>query len=101
VVSATAERRLIQIARQRLALEGLDLEKAADRPIIEQRIGTSAFRALVNRDPKRRRMRLRVLIHCLNALDRLDTDHYPVRQTESRRWIPNLIPSNLWRTRDR
>jgi hypothetical protein len=101
VVGATAERRLDQIARRRLALEGLDPGNAEDRQLIESRIGTAAYRALLARNPTRGRMRLRTLVHCLDALDALDRDHYPVARPQSRRWLPNLIRSNPWRTRER
>jgi hypothetical protein len=73
------ERRLKQIARQRLTLCHLDLASPADRPEIEQLIGRRAYRLLVRSDP--RRMRLRSLLHCLDALDRLDAARDPVRWT--------------------
>ena len=96
-VGLTAERRLRQIARHRLALEGLDLQSDDQRAAIESRIGTRAYRIL--RDSGKR-PRLGSLIRCLDALDALSPDHYQPPRPRSR-VIPNLIPSNLRRTRER
>src|ERR1700733_7575942 len=58
-VGQTAEWRLKQIARQRLALLHLDLGSPTDRAEIEQLIGRRTYRILVRSG--RRRMRLRSL----------------------------------------
>lgn len=97
LVDHTAERRLQEIARRRLALEGLDLRSRAHRPAIEQRIGSRAYRALVR--PSSGRLRLRTLMHCLDMLDAIDSTHYPV-PTHGRRGDP-LIPFSLGRARER
>lgn len=96
-VGLTAERRLREIARHRLALEGLDLRNDDHRAAIERRIGTRAYRILSNSG---KRPRLRSLVYCLDVLDALDADHYPPPQPPSRR-VSNLIPSHLRRTRER
>jgi hypothetical protein len=98
-VGLTAERQLQQIARRRLALEGLDLGNADHRPAIEQRIGAASYRVLVR--PHGRMPTLRALISCLDALDALDSTHYPVPPPRSRRWDLSRIPSSLGRARER
>jgi hypothetical protein len=80
-VGHAAEWRLKQIARQRLTLCHLDLASPADRSEIEQLIGRRAYRLLVRSGP--RRMRLRSLLHCLDALDRLDEARNPVQRPRS------------------
>ena len=97
-VGLTAERRMHQIARRRLALEGLDLLNRDHRDAIERLIGGRAYRTLVH--PLGRRPRLRALLHCLDALDANDAEHYTPPQPHSRR-MPDLIPSNLRRPRER
>jgi hypothetical protein len=96
-IGLTAERRLQQIARRRLALEGLDLSSALHRAAIEQRIGRRAYRILAERG---RRPRLGSLVYCLDVLDALDSTHYTPPSPRRRR-VPHLIPLNLWRTRER
>lgn len=98
-VGLTAERRLHQIARRRLALEGLDLLNAEHRNAIEGRIGARAYRILVHRSG--RRPRLRSLVHCLDMLDALDSDHYKPPTPGAVLNMPHLIPTNLRRTRER
>jgi hypothetical protein len=78
LVGLTAERQLHQLARRRLALEGLDLQNADHRAAIESRIGTRAYRALVLE--RRRQLRLRTLMHCLQVLDALNPTYYPAPQ---------------------
>ena len=96
-VGLTAERRLRELARQRLALEGLDLLNDDHREAIERRIGRRAYRILGDRG---KRPRLGALVHCLDVLDALDPNHYPPPQPRSRS-LASLIPSNLRRTRER
>jgi hypothetical protein len=99
-VGLSAERRLQQIARRRLALEGLDLKNAEHRSAIEQHIGTPAYRVLVR--PGGRLPRLRALLSCLDALDAIDPTNYPAPQPRARRWGPlSAIPSSLGRARER
>jgi len=88
-VGLTAERRLQQLARRRLALEGLDLQNANHRVAIEGRIGTRAYRVLVL--DRRRQLRLRTLMHCLQVLDALNPTYYPTPQARlrGRRRRPN------------
>jgi hypothetical protein len=99
LVGLTAERRLHQIARRRLALEGLDLHDPDHRLAIERLIGTQAYRALVR--PKGGRLRQRTLIHSLDMLDAIDSTYYPAPQPRSRRWDLNAIPFSLGRARER
>lgn len=96
-VGLTAERRMRDLARHRLALEGLDLRNDDHRDAIERRIGTRAYRILTDSG---KRPRLRSLVYCLDVLDALDANHYPPPRPPSRR-VSNLIPSNLRRTRER
>jgi hypothetical protein len=98
-VGLTAERQLQQIARRRLALEGLDLKNADHRSAIEQRIGTRAYRVLVS--PAGRLPSLRALLNCLDALDAIDSTHYPAPQPRARRWDLPGIPFSLGRARER
>jgi hypothetical protein len=97
-IGLTAERRLRQIARHRLALEGLDLRNEDHREAIERRIGRRASRILLDSG---KRPRLGSLVHCLDALDMLDLDHYAPPEPRSRWRVAHLIPSNLRRTRER
>lgn len=80
-VGQAAQWRLKQIARQRLTLCDLHLGNPADRPEIEQLIGRRAYRTLVGNG--RHRMRLRSLVHCLDALDGLDTARNQVARPRS------------------
>jgi hypothetical protein len=80
-VGQGAEWRLKQIARQRLTLCDLDLGNPTDRPEIEQLIGRRAYRTLLSNG--RRRMRLRSLVHCLDALDGLDAARNQVTRPRS------------------
>jgi hypothetical protein len=98
-VGLTAERRLRVIARRRLALEGLDLSDPQQRPAIEQLIGRQAYRVLSTNSG--RLPTLRALLHCLDALDAIDSTHYPPPQPRSRRWGRGAIPLSLRRARDR
>ncbi len=82
LVGLTAERQVRHIARRRLALEGLDLASPEHQAAIERRIGSSAYRILTRRSP--RRLRMRTLIACLDALDALNHAYYPVPQPRSR-----------------
>jgi hypothetical protein len=59
--------RLRRIARQRLARHHLDLDNALDRSRIEQLIGRRAYVVLAR--GRRRQVRLRALLRCLDALD--------------------------------
>ena len=59
------------VARRRLAARHLDLREPNDRAQIEQLIGRRAYLLLVSRP--RRRPYLRSLVHCLDALDALET----------------------------
>lgn len=98
-VGLTAELRLQQIARRRLALEGLDLNNAEHRSAIEQLIGASAYRVLVR--PGGRLPSLRALLSCLNALDAIDSTNYQAPQRRARRWDLPGIPFSLGRARER
>ncbi len=80
-VSLTAERQLRNIARTRLALEGLELANPEHRHAIELHIGTSAYRILTRTSP--RRVRMRTLISCLDALDALNPTYYPAPRRRS------------------
>ncbi len=95
-VGLTAQERLRQIARRRLALEGLDLGNAEHRSAIERRIGAGAYRVLVS--SQGRVPRLRALLNCLDALDSI---HYPAPQPRARRWDLPGIPLHLGRTHER
>ncbi len=75
-VGLAAERELRQVARHRLALEGLDLGDPAQRGAIERRIGASAYRALTRR--RWGRLRLASLARVLDALDALNPVYYPL-----------------------
>ncbi len=77
-VGLAAQERLQQIARRRLALEGLDLNNAEHRAAIERRIGAGAYRALASSNG--RVPRLRTLLSCLDVLDALDSTRYPAPQ---------------------
>jgi hypothetical protein len=98
-VGLTAERQLQQIARRRLALEGLDLSNAQQRSAIESRIGTQAYRVLVNR--RGRVPSLLALVKCLDALDAIDPSRYPQPQQRARRWALPGIPFGLGRAHGR
>ncbi|HTU86256.1 MAG TPA: hypothetical protein VMF57_11830 [Solirubrobacteraceae bacterium] len=67
LVGRTAEWRLQEIARRRLALEGLDLNNPDHGPAIERRIGRPAYKVLTR--SHKRRLRRRTLVRCLDALD--------------------------------
>jgi hypothetical protein len=67
----TAPRRVVAIARRRLALQHLDLSNPGHRRQIEQLLGRRAYRS-VTRSAYRRGMRVRSLVHCLDVLDTLD-----------------------------
>jgi hypothetical protein len=99
LVGLTAERRLHEIARRRLALEGLDLQNADQRLAIESRIGAPTYRILMGR--KGGRLRLRTLTYCLDAIDAIDSNHYPMPQPRARRWTLQSIPFTLGRARER
>jgi hypothetical protein len=81
-VGRAAEWRLRQIARHRLALEGLDLGNPDDGPAIERRLGRPVYRVLV-RTIQKRRLRRRALLYCLDALDALNPSYYPAPQPRS------------------
>jgi hypothetical protein len=98
-IGLTAERRLYEIARRRLALEGLDLRNPDHRHAIELLVGRPAYRILVS--PQGRRATLRALIHCLDSLDATDSTHYPAPQPRARRWDLPTIPISLRRARER
>lgn len=97
-VGPTADRRLHAIARRRLALEGLDLDNPDHRLAIEQRIGTAAYRVLARRSS--RRLRLRLLVYCLDTLDAIDSTHYPA-PARARRRDRLSVPFSLGRARER
>jgi hypothetical protein len=78
-VGRQAEWRLRDIARRRLALEGLDLNDPADGPAIQARIGRPVYRVLIRTSGKRR-LRRRTLLNCLDALDGLNPSYYPAPQ---------------------
>ena len=99
VVGLTAERRLHEIARRRLALDGLDLQNVDHRLAIERRIGGRACQILVR--GQSRRLRLRTLRYSLDMLDAIDSNHYPTPQPRSQGWDPQSILSSLWRARER
>lgn len=98
-VGLTAHRQLHQIARRRLALEGLDLTDPADGAAIEQRIGSRTYRVLVNR--RGRMPSRRVLLNCLDALDALDSTHYPAPSADARRSYLYASRFSLGRARER
>ncbi len=95
-IGLTAQERLRQIARRRLALEGLDLNNAEHRPAIEDRIGSGAYRPLVS--SQGRVPRLRTLLNCLDALDSI---HDAAPQSRARRWALPRISLSLGRARER
>jgi len=99
LVGLTAERRFHEVARRRLALDGLDLQNADHRLAIERRIGGRAYRILVR--GQRRRLRLRTLRYSLDMLDAIDSNHYPTPQPRSQGWDPQSILSSLGRARER
>lgn len=96
-VGPTADRRLHEIARRRLVLDGLDLGNPEHQAAIERRIGAPAYRVLARR--KSRRLTLRMLIHCLDALDATDPTHYPAPARARRRDL-RWIPFSLGRARE-
>ncbi len=98
-VGLTAERHLNQIARRRLAVEGLDLRNPDDQPAIERLIGASAYRVL--KRGQGRRLRLGRLLYVLNVLDAIDAIHYPAPEPRLRRRNPRPISSSLRRASDR
>jgi hypothetical protein len=99
LVGLTAQRRLYEVARRRLALEGLDLQNADHQPAIERRIGAPTYQILMR--GKSGRLTLRRLMYCLDMLDAIDSNHYPVPQPRSRRWDLRSIPFTLGRARER
>jgi hypothetical protein len=98
-VGLTAERELMQIARRRLALEGLDLSNPAHRDAIERRLGTRAYRTLAS--PPDRMPSLPRLLHCLDMLDAIDPTHYPVPHPRAHRRGLLRIPFSSGGARDR
>jgi hypothetical protein len=96
VVGRTAERRLWQIARRRLALEGLDLQNPADHAAIEARVGRPVYRTLMRTG--KGSLRMRTLSHCLDTLDALNPTFYPEPAGRARPRRSTLI---LRRTRER
>jgi hypothetical protein len=91
-VGRAAEWRMREVARHRLALEGLNLNDPADGPAIERRIGRPVYKVLM-RNIQKRRLRRRELLHCLDALDALNPSHYPSPQPRPRRRTRDAIPS--------
>lgn len=67
-----ADRRVVELARRRLALHHLDLANPDDHPQIQQLLGRRAYRSLTRDDY--RGMWLSSLLHCLDVLDSLDPD---------------------------
>jgi hypothetical protein len=98
-VGLSAERRLQQIARRRLALEGLDLRNPEHRAAIERHVGARTYRVLAS--SQGRVPSLRTLLKCLDTLDAIDSTHYPAPQPRARRWDLPRIPSSLGRARER
>lgn len=98
-IGLTAEGRLNELARRRLALEELDLRNPGDGPAIERRIGTTAYRILARR--RRARISLRTLTHTLDALDAIDSTHYPAPSAGSRRPFLDAVRFSLGRARER
>jgi hypothetical protein len=84
-VGDPAVSRVQQIARQRLALHGLDLSDPADRREIERLVGSNTCALLV--PDGRRAPSLRSLLHCLDVLDVLDA---------RRPTVPPLRPRRRW-----
>jgi hypothetical protein len=99
LVGLTAERRLREIARRRLALDGLDLQNADHRLAIERRIGGRAYRILVR--GQTRGLRLRMLRYSLDVLDAIDSNHYPTPQPRSQGWDLQSILTSVGRARER
>ena len=99
LVGLTAERRLHEIARRRLALDGLDLQNADHRLAIERRIGGRAYRILAR--GQTRRLRLRTLRYCLDMLDAIDANHYPTPRPRSQGLDLQSILTSLGRARER
>lgn len=92
-VGRTAERRLWQLARRRLGLEGLDLQNPRDREAIELRLGRPMYRVLMRAG--KGGMRMRTLGQCLDRLDALNPTYYPEpRATERRTWL-RLTPRRI------
>lgn len=89
LVGGTADRRLVAIARRRLALEGLDLKDPEHRAPIEGRIGPRAYKVLTRKD--RGRTSFRALIYCLDALDAADSANYPAPPARSGPWAWRLM----------
>jgi hypothetical protein len=98
-VGLTAERRLHEIARRRLALDGLDLRNADHGLAIERRIGGRAYRILVR--GQRRGLRLRTLRYSLDMLDGIDPNHYPTPLPRSQGWDLQSTLTSLGRPRER
>jgi hypothetical protein len=98
-VGLTAEQQLQHIARRRVALEGLDLNNTEHRSAIESRIGVEGYGVLVRSGG--RVPTLDALLDCLDALDAIDSTHYPVPQPHARRGGLAGIPFNLGRARER
>lgn len=90
LVGRTAERRLWQLTRRRLALEGLDLQNPGHREAIEARLGRPMYRTLMRAG--KGGLRMRMLSHCLDTLDALNATYYPEpRVSQHRPWL-RLIP---------
>lgn len=66
----TADRRVVEIGRRRLALHHLDLANPDHHAQIQQLVGRRAFRSLTRDDY--RGMRMYSLLHLLDRLDALD-----------------------------
>lgn len=89
--------RLRRIARQRLARHHLDLDNAADRPRIEQLIGRQAYVVLA----RRRQVRLRALLRCLDALSAIDLARATTPAPRAGRRTLTLTRPRLRRARER
>jgi hypothetical protein len=84
-VGRTAEIKLRQTARRRLAIEGLNLDRPEDRVAIEARIGAPAYQLLTREDITG--VKLSTMTACLDLLDSLDANHYPAPQAQPRRRV--------------
>jgi hypothetical protein len=96
LVGRTGERRLWQLARRRLALEGLDLQNPGHREAIEARIGRPMYRTLLRTG--KGGLRMPMLNRCLDTLDALNPTYYPEPPLSPERPWLRLIPR---RTRER
>jgi hypothetical protein len=98
-IDYSVQRRARDLARRRLAIEGLDLQNVDHRPQIEQLIGTDSYDFLMR--SQKTPPRLRTLLHCLDSLDAIDPVAYSRHVSQSEGRFPFLTQLRQRRTRDR